>query len=382
MRSNYKSIGPYIRKVDERNILGKEENLLGVSVSKVFMKSIANTVGTDFAGYRVVRRNQFTYIPDTSRRGDKIGIALLDSFDEGLVSQAYTVFEVLDPSSLDPEYLMLWFRRPEFDRYARFISHGSVREIFEWEDMCNVFLPMPPVGQQREIVAEYKVVQERIRGNDQVIQKIEEAAKAIYRYWFVEFEFPDENGKPYKSSGGKMIDSDLGEIPQGWIVMPWSEIGSLEYGRSLKAYRNSAGSVPVYGTNGRIGSTEEPMVNSEGIVIGRKGIYRGVHYSPCPFYVIDTAFYFKPIKDLSIKWAFFEICRFDINGMETGSAIPSTSREDFYSLTSAFPVLAVHQQFESVMRPFFVALEVRRREGKLLNVAADLLLSKLATIEG
>lgn len=162
MKSNYKQLGPYIRQVDIRNIEGKEDNLLGVSVQKYFIPSIANTVGTDFTKYKVVRRGQFTYIPDTSRRGDKIAIALLKDHDEGLVSNVYTVFEVIDEEQLLPEYLMLWFSRPEFDRYARFKSHGSVREVMDWDEMCKVELPVPPLEEQRRIVESYNALTKRI----------------------------------------------------------------------------------------------------------------------------------------------------------------------------------------------------------------------------
>ncbi|MEM5632054.1 restriction endonuclease subunit S [Bacillus toyonensis] len=194
MKSNYKRLGPYIRLVDVRNTEDKKDNLLGVSVSKVFIKSIANTVGTDFTKYKVVKKKQFTYIPDTSRRGDKIGIALLENEEEAIVSQAYTVFEVLDTESLLPEYLMMWFRRPEFDRYARFISHGSVREIFSWEDMCDVELPIPSITKQKEIVNEYNVLVDRINLNNQLIQKLEETVQAIYKQWFIDYEYSDEKG--------------------------------------------------------------------------------------------------------------------------------------------------------------------------------------------
>ena len=162
MKSTYRKLGQYIRQVDVRNTDGKKENLLGVSVQKVFIPSIANTVGTGFSKYKVVRRGQFTYIPDTSRRGDKIGIALLTDYDEGLVSNIYTVFEVIDEHALMPEYLMLWFSRPEFDRYARFKSHGSVREVMDWEEMCNVELPVPSIEVQREIVSAYRTITDRI----------------------------------------------------------------------------------------------------------------------------------------------------------------------------------------------------------------------------
>ena len=173
MKSNYKKLGQYIRPVDVRNTEGKEENLLGVSVHKQFIPSIANTVGTDFTKYKVVRKGQFTYIPDTSRRGDKIGIALLEDYDEGLVSNVYTVFEVIDENQLMPEYLMLWFSRPEFDRYARYKSHGSVREIFDWDEVCNVELPVPSIEEQRSIVKAYKAITDRIalkkRINDNLV---------------------------------------------------------------------------------------------------------------------------------------------------------------------------------------------------------------------
>lgn len=162
MKSNYKQLGQFIRQVDERNTDGKEDNLLGVSVQKMFIPSIANTVGTDFSKYKVVKKGQFTYIPDTSRRGDKIGIALLEDYEEGLVSNVYTVFEIIDQHQLIPEYLMLWFSRPEFDRYARYKSHGSVREIFDWDEMCKVELPVPPYEEQLEIVKDYRIISERI----------------------------------------------------------------------------------------------------------------------------------------------------------------------------------------------------------------------------
>ena len=182
--------------------------------------------------YKIVYKNQFTYIADTSRRGDKIAIALSEKYDKMLVSQAYTPFEVKDNNELDPEYLMMWFRRPEFDRYARFKSHGSAREIFDWEEMCNTLLPIPHITKQREIVKEYNVIQNRIALNQQLIQKLEETAQAVYKEWFMDFEFPDENGLPYKSNGGEMeFNKELEkEIPKGWRVKPFTKIVNLSGG--------------------------------------------------------------------------------------------------------------------------------------------------------
>lgn len=207
MKERYRLLGDFIRQVDVRNTDGKEENLLGVSVQKMFIPSIANTVGTDFTKYKVVKRGQFTYIPDTSRRGDKIGIALLMDYDEGLVSNIYTVFEVKDENELLPEYLMLWFSRPEFDRYARFKSHGSVREIMDWDEMCKVELPVPSIDKQRSIVKAYQTITERIDLKRRINDNLEKTIKAVFKSWFLDFDAFD---------GVELVQSQYGLIPNGW----------------------------------------------------------------------------------------------------------------------------------------------------------------------
>ena len=207
MKEGYRLLGDFIRQVDVRNTDGKEENLLGVSVQKMFIPSIANTVGTDFTKYKVVKRGQFTYIPDTSRRGDKIGIALLTDYDEGLVSNIYTVFEVKDENELLPEYLMLWFSRPEFDRYARFKSHGSVREIMDWDEMCKVELPVPSIDKQRSIVKAYQTIAERIELKRRINDNLAKTIKAVFKSWFLDFDAFD---------GVELVQSQYGLIPNGW----------------------------------------------------------------------------------------------------------------------------------------------------------------------
>ena len=217
MKSNYKKLGEFIRQVDVRNTEGKEDNLLGVSVQKVFIPSIANTVGTDFTKYKVVKKGQFTYIPDTSRRGDKIGIALLEDYEEGLVSNVYTVFEVIDEKQLIPQYLMLWFNRPEFDRYARFKSHGSVREVMDWEEMCNVELPVPSYEEQLEIVNAYKATTDRIALKKQINDNLEATAMTIFKSHFVTFE---KYGGEMPSTWKKATTGDVVTVSRGASPRP------------------------------------------------------------------------------------------------------------------------------------------------------------------
>ena len=185
MEKGYKILGNYIRLVDERNKNLAVTKLLGVSISKKFIPSIANIVGTDLSNYKIVRTGQFAYGPVTSRNGEKISIAYLDE-EDCIISSSYTVFEVENKEELDPEYLMLWFSRPEFDRYARYKSHGSVREIFDWNELCMVELPVPDIEKQRKIVKAYKTITDRIALKQKINDNLVATLQIIYKKMFLE----------------------------------------------------------------------------------------------------------------------------------------------------------------------------------------------------
>ena len=178
MKEGYRLLGDFIQPVDERNRDLKVDYLLGVSISKQFIPSIANIVGTDLSSYKIVRTGQFAYGPVTSRNGEKISIALLRDKD-CIISSSYTVFEVVNKNALDPEYLMLWFSRPEFDRYARYMSHGSVREIFDWDELCKVELPVPSIDKQRSIVKAYQTITERIELKRRINDNLANTEQAV-----------------------------------------------------------------------------------------------------------------------------------------------------------------------------------------------------------
>ncbi|NLH33868.1 MAG: hypothetical protein GX941_02620 [Candidatus Methanofastidiosa archaeon] len=213
MQKNYKRLGEYIQQVDERNSNLEDLPLMGLSVQKMFIPSIANTIGSNMANYKTIYKDQFAYIADTSRRGDKIAVALFKDYEKALISQAYTTFEITDTKKLIPEYLMMWFSRPEFDRYARYKSHGSVREIFSWEEMCDVMVPIPNITQQQALVDEYQTIERRIQINEQLCQKLEETAQALYRKYFVE-------------------DIDTEDLPEGWRWGKLEEIATITMGQS------------------------------------------------------------------------------------------------------------------------------------------------------
>jgi len=218
MKSNYKRLGDYIVPVKVRNSELKAKELLGININKYFMSSVANIVGTDLSNYKLVQKNQFACNRMHVGRDYRIPVAVSETEESFMVSPAYDVFEVMDNKVLLPEYLMMWFERAEFDRNAWFYTDADVRGGLAWQAFEDMQLPIPHIDKQREIVKEYNTIQNRISLNQQLIQKLEETAQAIYKQWFVEFEFPDENRKPYKSNGGEMVWNEelQKEIPLGW----------------------------------------------------------------------------------------------------------------------------------------------------------------------
>lgn len=169
----YKTIEELVTKVDERNSDGTISELIGVSIDKCFIKSVANTNGTDLSKYKIIRRNDFAVSLMQVSRDGKIPIARLEEYEEAIMSPAYPIFRVKDKNIILPEYLEMWFKRPEFDREAAFIAVGGVRGSMPWEEFAKMKLPVPPIEKQQKIVNAYKIVTDRIalkqRINDNLI---------------------------------------------------------------------------------------------------------------------------------------------------------------------------------------------------------------------
>jgi len=377
MRSNYKPLGKYIQPVDERNTDLLDLPLMGLSVSKVFFPTIANLVGTDMRTYKIVYRNQFTYIADTSRRGDKIAIALNDRFDKMLVSQAYTPFEVKDTNELDPEYLMMWFRRPEFDRYARFKSHGSAREIFDWEEMCNTLLPIPHITKQREIVKEYNTIQNRIILNQQLIQKLEETAQAIYRERFVE-------------------GIDVENLPKGWRVGSVSELCNYSTKRisiaelDLNNYISTENMLQDRGgvvtANNLPSATNVSNFEIGNILISNirpyfKKIWLANFHGGCsndvlclvPKANIPSLYLYQILE----KDAFFEY----VMAGSKGTKMPRGDKKWIMTYPAIIPDKQLLDKFNKLVATIQNDIYIRKQETQKLSELKELLLSKLATVE-
>jgi type I restriction enzyme S subunit len=382
MRSNYKKLGQYIQPVNIRNKDLKVKNLLGVSIKKVLMPSIANTVGTNMKTYKIIKKHQFAYGPVTSRNGDKISIALLEDFDEAIISQAYVVFEILDTKLLNPEYLMMWFRRPEFDRYARFKSHGSARETFDWDELCDTELPIPSIEKQNEIVKEYNTVVNRIKLNEQLNQKLEETAQALYKHWFVDFNFPSAEGKPYKSSGGAMVyNEELDkEIPVGWEVKRLNSIYKFQYGKGNNNPDNS-GIYPVYGSNGVIGGYD--LYNSEDSpVIGHIGINAGIVVFAFGKHFVTYNGVICNLISQKEKWfSYLTLKSIDLMSQTRGSSQPFVSYDMLYDNLFCYPNHNLIEKFEHYCFLLFQRIEGNIELKDKLIKLEGVILSKMTKIK-
>ena len=384
MKEGYRLLGDFIRQVDVRNTDGKEENLFGVSVQKMFIPSIANTVGTDFTKYKVVKRGQFTYIPDTSRRGDKIGIALLTDYDEGLVSNIYTVFEVKDENELLPEYLMLWFSRPEFDRYARFKSHGSVREIMDWDEMCKVELPVPSIDKQRSIVKAYQTITERIELKRRINDNLVATVTAIYRRMFI------EGGRIYPTAPLKQLCSKIGSgaTPKG------GKTAYQESGVSLVRSTNVFDYAFSYDDLAHISDEQADQLSN--VIVEENDVLfniTGVSVTRCcivpadvlPARVNQHVMILRPKTAMPMSYYIMTtLCSAENKGKlmgiaQSGSTREAINKQEMESFSIPVPPTKEVQDFEIKARGLYESVIRNTEEIMRLNVMQQLLLSQLSS---
>lgn len=360
MKEGYRLLGDFIRQVDVRNTDGKEENLLGVSVQKMFIPSIANTVGTDFTKYKVVKRGQFTYIPDTSRRGDKIGIALLTDYDEGLVSNIYTVFEVKDENALLPEYLMLWFSRPEFDRYARFKSHGSVREVMDWDEMCKVELPVPSIEKQRSIVKAYNTITDRIELKRKINDNLEATAQAVLQ--------DKINSNGIETTVDSLIDLfDSMRKPMSSLDRSGMERLYPYYGAaSLMDYVDDYIFDGIYG-----------LLGEDGTVMDENG-YPTMQYVWGKFWVNNHAHIFQGKNGYSTELVYLILKNTVVRNAVTGAVQLKINQENLRNLPVVVPCDDDLTELNALVDKIFLSIRENRTEIERLENLKDILLAKLS----
>ncbi|MBK6483742.1 MAG: restriction endonuclease subunit S [Chitinophagaceae bacterium] len=398
MKSNYKQLGEFIEEVNIRNTDLSITKLVGVSMEKTFISSVANLVGTDMSVYKVLNKGQLACKLMSVGRDEKLPVDLYREEEPAIVSSAYYVFQPKDEKVILPEYLFMWLCRPENDRYIGFISGGDVRGGISWETFCETPIKVPSLIKQKEIAKEYNTIVNRITLINQLIQKLEETTQALYKNWFVDFEFPNKEGKPYKSSGGEMLGSELGEIPKDWKAEKLNEFVVLSQGLVMNATTNhllKEKGIPLLRITDLINDTQKIFIDEsvpvkniakkEDIIYTRTGqvgfVFRnkeGVVYNNC--------FKVTPKNELLLKdyifWFLRQSSTYNLMvELAAGSAQSDLSHSAFYSVFIIAPSIPIQENFSIKIKPIENLIFSKRKEVLVLEKMKNLLLSKLATIE-
>lgn len=377
MQSNYKPIGNYIRLVDERNKGLKVKALLGLSISKQFIKSVANIIGTDMENYKIIRKSQFACSTMQVRRDRKMPVALYTEDEPAIISQAYPIFEIIDTDELLPEYLMMWFTRSEFDREACFHAVGGVRGSLEWEDFCGMKLPIPSPEKQLEIVREYKVIQNRITLNNQLISKLEETAQAIYKQWFV-----------LQDKGERIKINELVQTQYGFTETASSEIIGPKFLRITDIAQKNIDWQNVPYCKISENDFEKYRLKPGDIVVARTGATAGYgkrlhkNFPDCVF----ASFLVRLIPN-DLKWNLFlgltvdspEYRDYILSNAE-GSAQPQANATLLASFEINKPDESKILKFNRIIEPFFDSIEIHHLENQKLEELKDLLLAKMTKV--
>jgi len=360
MTSIYRRLGDYINPVKFRNSDLKAKDLLGININKHFMPSVANIVGTDLSNYKLLQKNQFACNRMHVGRDYRIPIAVSESDESFMVSPAYDVFEIKKPIELLPEYLMMWFERSEFDRNAWFYTDADVRGGLAWNAFEDMKLPIPHIDKQREIVKEYNTIQNRIDLNQQLIQKLEETAQAIYREWFVE-------------------GVDLENLPEGWVTGKLSDLIEIKYG---KAYSHlEEGNIPLYGSGGLMSKVNKPLYNEPSVLIPRKGTLSNIMFVNHPFWCVDTMFYSVLNDEVNGYYSYYILKQLDFVALNQGSAVPSMTTAFLNDIDVVLPSKNILSDFNNILIKLTTHKENIETENQKLTELKELLLSKLATVE-
>lgn len=382
MKSSYKRLGDFIefyniKAIDLDNNLDIK-SIRGISsISKSFIKTKANLVGVVADKYKVVTNNCFAYNPNTARMGDKIPIALNITKDVVLVSSIYPTFKIIKTNELDPEYLMMWFKRYEFDRYARYKSHGSAREVFDIEEMNELILPIPSIEKQKELVKEYNIIQKRISLNNQLISKLEEAVLFIYKQLFE--KDVDENNFPNNWELGVL--SDICDYSTKRIEVDQLELES--YISTENMLQNKKGVKPA---NNLPNVNKVTCFENDNILISNirpyfKKIWLSNYIGGCS----NDVLCFVPKRSIPSLYL-YQILEKDnffdyVMAGSKGTKMPRGDKKWIMNYGIVIPNKELLDKFDKVSQIFQKDIQLKKKQNQKLEELKDLLLAKMTRVE-
>ena len=368
----YKSIDELVERIDDRNSDGKISTLIGVSIDKCFINSVANINGTDLTKYKIIRRDDFAVSLMQVSRDSKIPIARLKDYDQAIMSPAYPIFRVRDTSVILPEYLEMWFMRPEFDREAAFIAVGGVRGSMPWEEFAKMRLPVPSLEKQHQVVRAYQIVADRIAIKRRINDNLLATAQAVYKAWFVE----------YKPFGGN--------CPISWRVGSVDEIAeffdSMRKPLSSLERADMARIYPYYGAVSIVDYVDDYIFDGEYLLLSEDGIYV-VDDSGHPllqhiigkFWANNHAHILKGKAGFTEDSLYLFLSNTNMSPIVTGAAQPKINQANLKSFPITIPDSEVLDRFNSVVHPLFAGKLNNEKEIRKLETIRELLLSRLVS---
>lgn len=401
MKSNYRPLGMLIEPIDIRNTRQDINLLLGLSIDKCFIDSVANTIGTDLTTYKIIKQNQFAVSLMQVSRDEKVPVACLIDYTEAIMSPAYIIFQIKNVNEIIPEYLDICFKRSEFDREASFIAVGGVRGSMPWEDFCRIEIPVPPIEQQKKIVQTYNTLTKRIELKKQINEKLEAIAQAVYKHWFEDFEFPiteeyakiinrpDLIGKPYKSSGGEMIYSEELDkyIPNGWELKGLDNIVEFhDYKRIPLSSVERAGmekKYPYYGAASLIDYVDNYIFDGTYILLGEDGTVvtdEGkpvVQYVTGKFWVNNHAHILTGYNGFDNNSIYILLKNIRITEYITGGVQAKLSQTSLSNIKILYSNLTLLSVFNHYIMPLFQKIIDNNTEISLIKQHLNLIIYKL-----
>lgn len=370
MKSNYDILGNHIRLIDTRNRESITDRVLGINIDKFFMPSVANVIGTDLSKYKLITKGKFACNPMHVGRDERLPVALYDEEEPAIVSPAYFMFEVIDNSILNEDYLMMWFRRPEFDRICWLHTDGSVRGGINWNDICRLELPIPPIEKQIEIVNSYKAITERIALKQKINDNLLATTQAIYKLWFVDFE-PFDNVCP--SDWGNGCVDDIAEFYDSMR----KPLSSLERADMERIY-------PYYGAVSIVDYVDDFIFDGEYLLLSEDGIYvvdeNGhplLQHITGKFCANNHAHILKGKSGFNEDSLYLFLANTNMAPIVTGAAQPKINQANLKSFPITIPTSEVIENFNALIQPFFDQRLSNEAEVKKLESLKDLLLSRL-----
>ena len=345
------------------------------SMSEKFMVA---TASDSQIGKLSLKKGQVAITKDSETRHD-IGIPcyIADTLKESVLGY-HCALITPNPELLDGRYLNAYLNSKLAKEYfANNASGSGMRYSLPIDAIKNIVLYLPDIETQRAVGKIFSNIDRKIALNREINRNLEAMARQLYDYWFVQFDFPDENGRPYKSSGGKMVWNEKlkREIPEYWSGGSMKDFLTICNGKDHKDL--DEGNYPVYGTGGLMRKVDAYLFEGESVLLPRKGSLSNYMYVNEAFWTVDTMFYTKERIKGAAKYIFLSLRYIDIARFDSGTGVPSMTSIAYYSIPFVYPTTKILEAFNKRITPLLKQIKKFEKQISVLCKQRDELLPLL-----